>query len=213
MLVAAATGVASLIFLRARSRPRPVVTSSPNPWLTVGRSQADPRRSMVMEVVVRITFHTMLVFAVYLLFAGHNQPGGGFAGGLVAGLALVTRYLAGGRQELEAAAPFNPGRLLGAGLLLAVLSAMAGPVFGGQMLQTAILSTTVPGLGEVKLVTSLFFDIGVFFVVIGLMLDLLTALGAQIDLQDTHPERPGETSDDADSLIQAVVAPDPEEAR
>lgn len=50
-------------------------------------------------------------------------------------------------------------------------------------------------------------------VVIGLMLDLLTSIGAQMDQQDAHPERPGETSDDADARIEAVVGPDPEDAR
>ena len=44
---------------------------------------------MVLEVVTRLLFHTILVFSIYLLFSGHNEPGGGFAGGLVAGLALV----------------------------------------------------------------------------------------------------------------------------
>ena len=73
---------------------------------------------MVLEVVTRLLFHTIVVFSVYLLFTGHNEPGGGFAGGLVAGLALVLRYLAGGRYELGEAAPVDPGLLLGAGLLV-----------------------------------------------------------------------------------------------
>jgi multicomponent Na+:H+ antiporter subunit A len=66
-------------------------------------------------VIVRILFHTIIVVSIYLLFAGHNLPGGGFAGGLVAGMALVMRYVAGGRYELGAAAPTDAGRLLGAG--------------------------------------------------------------------------------------------------
>ena len=55
---------------------------------------------------------------IYLLFAGHNLPGGGFAGGLVAGMALVMRYVAGGRYELGAAAPTDAGRLLGVGMTI-----------------------------------------------------------------------------------------------
>ena len=53
--------------------------------------QADARSSVVLETAVRLVFHTVLVFGVYLLFAGHNQPGGGFVGGLVAGSAFVLR--------------------------------------------------------------------------------------------------------------------------
>lgn len=66
---------------------------------------APQRRSVIFEVGVRLVFHTMLVFSLFLLFSGHNAPGGGFTGGLVAGVALIVRYLAGGRFELAAATP------------------------------------------------------------------------------------------------------------
>ena len=70
-------------------------------------------------MVTRLLFPVMIVFSIFLLFAGHNAPGGGFAGGLVAGLALMIRYLAGGRYELDEAAPIDAGVLLGAGLFIA----------------------------------------------------------------------------------------------
>nr|WP_231994569.1 MnhB domain-containing protein [Pseudarthrobacter equi] len=60
-----------------------------------------------------------MIFSLYLLFAGHNLPGGGFAGGLTAGLALTIRYLAGGRFELSEATPVSAGGLLGIGLATA----------------------------------------------------------------------------------------------
>ncbi len=81
----------------------------------------------------------MLAASLFLLFAGHNQPGGGFAGGLVAGLALVVRYLAGGRYELDEAAPFDAGLLVGLGLLVVVGSALAPLAFGGTILETTAL--------------------------------------------------------------------------
>ena len=56
-----------------------------------------------------------MVLSAYFFFAGHNTPGGGFAGGLTAGLALVLRYLAGGRYELGETLPVDAGKLLGAG--------------------------------------------------------------------------------------------------
>ena len=70
---------------------------------------------MIFEVVVRLLFHTMIVYSLFLLFSGHNAPGGGFAAGLVTGIALIVRYLAGGRYELGEAAPVQPGLLLGLG--------------------------------------------------------------------------------------------------
>ena len=82
-------------------------------------------RSILLEIVIRVLFHSIMIVSLYLLFAGHNLPGGGFAGGLVAGMGLVMRYIAGGRWELGAAAPTDAGRLLGAGMAIAVLCALA----------------------------------------------------------------------------------------
>lgn len=196
LLVVAATGVASLVFLRrrtgtvARLEPGQVPTTGRRArraprrqWLAASMALAPERRSVVLEVITRILFHTIVVFSLYLLFSGHNDPGGGFAGGLVAGLALVLRYLAGGRYELGEAAPVDPGLLLGAGLLFAGGTGVVGLALGAEVLQTAILETTLPVLGDVKLVTSLFFDIGVYLIVVGLVLDVLRSLGAELDRQ------------------------------
>ena len=221
VLVAAATGVASLIFIRTRSRqgrrPRDYVSGElpvlgvddPDPmaplrrmgttsgarsqeWLRGGRTLAPQRRSIVFEVATRLMFHTMLVFSIWLLFSGHNAPGGGFAAGLVTGLALTMRYLAGGRYELAEAAPVPPGVLLGSGLFLATGSGLVPLLFGEEAFQSAVVDFSLPLFGEVHLVTSLFFDIGVYLVVVGLMLDILRSLGAEIDRQG---EASGEDSD------------------
>jgi multicomponent Na+:H+ antiporter subunit A len=196
VLVVAATGVASLVFLRRRfggvdrldpatlaDGPRSFGRAPRGQWLAASAALAPERRSVVLEVVTRILFHTIIVFSVYLLFSGHNEPGGGFAGGLVAGLALVLRYLAGGRYELGEAAPVDPGLLLGIGLLFSGGTGVVGLLLGADVLQTAILEVTLPVLGDVKLVTSLFFDIGVYLVVVGLVLDILRSLGAELDRQ------------------------------
>jgi multicomponent Na+:H+ antiporter subunit A len=147
-------------------------------------------------------FHTMIVFAIWLLFTGHNAPGGGFAAGLVTGLALAVRYLAGGRYELAEAAPLHPGVLLGSGLFLATGSGLIPILFGGQVLQTAIFDLAVPVIGEVHLVTSTIFDIGVYLVVVGLMLDVLRSLGAEIDRQ-------GEASGHDSDLVGPALEPAP----
>src|SRR6185312_14622599 len=114
------------------------------PWMRAGDNPEAKRQSIILQVVARLLFHTIVIFSIYLLFSGHNAPGGGFAGGLVAGLALVTRYLAGGRRELTAAAPVDAGLLLGAGLLIAVGTGAAAMVAGGQVLQSALLDFHLP---------------------------------------------------------------------
>jgi multicomponent Na+:H+ antiporter subunit A len=117
------------------------------------------------------------------LFAGHNLPGGGFAGGLVAGLALVARYLAGGRYELGAAAPFSAGALLGSGILIATGYALAPLFVGAEVMTSTYFEGQLWLLGDVEFVTSTIFDIGVYLVVVGLVLDVLRSLGAEVDRQ------------------------------
>ena len=143
--------------------------------------QEPAERSLILEIVTRLVFHTIVLFSVWLLFAGHNAPGGGFAGGLMAGLALMVRYLAGGRFELDEAAPVDAGQVLGLGLLIATLSALIPVAFGGQVLQSAVIDLHLPLIGELHVVTSVVFDIGVYLVVVGVMLDVLRSLGGGID--------------------------------
>ncbi|KAA0973721.1 Na+/H+ antiporter subunit A [Paeniglutamicibacter gangotriensis] len=213
VLAAAATGVASLIFVRGRgdtrlrasevprgsvdhgseaigingksraglAMARTFALSKSDSWLVAGHTLAPERRSITFEVVTRLLFHTILLSSVYLLLAGHNTPGGGFAGGLLAGLALTIRYLAGGRVELAEATPVSPGTLMGAGLGLAALSAAAPLLFGAQMFASAAIEFTLPVFGEHKFVTSTVFDIGVYLVVVGLVIDVLRSLGSEID--------------------------------
>jgi len=143
--------------------------------------------------VVRLLFHTMIVYSLFLLFSGHNAAGGGFAAGLVTGIALIVRYLAGGRYELGEAAPVQPGLLLGSGLFLSAGVGLGALLAGGSVLQSWIIDIHLPVIGDLHLVTSLFFDIGVYLVVVGLVLDILRSLGAEIDRQ-------GEAEDDAEPV-------------
>ncbi|WP_091036085.1 Na+/H+ antiporter subunit A [Glycomyces harbinensis] len=201
VLLVAATGVASLIFGRDRlmhrrggSRPAPPRTGEHVKWLY--RPETDgSHQAIILQVVTRLLFHTIVLFSIYLLFTGHNHPGGGFAGGLVAGLALAIRYLAGGRAELNAAAPVDAGRLLGTGLLISVGTGAASMLLGGEVLQSAILDFDLPLVGHVHFVTSTFFDIGVYLIVVGLVLDILRSLGAEID-------RHQESGEDTETLPQ-----------
>ena len=225
VLLVAATGVASLVFLRRRTgaifrageatpHGRPVWGGLPDPagalrrhgtadapasavpssaptarplrsavWLRAVPTLAPHRRSVIFEVVTRLLFHTMILYSVYLLVSGHNAPGGGFAAGLVTAIALTLRYLAGGRYELGEAAPVQPGLLLGGGLVLAAGVGIVGLLAGGAPLQSVIVDVHVPVVGTIHLVTSLFFDVGVYLVVVGLVLDVLRSLGAEVDRQ------------------------------
>jgi multicomponent Na+:H+ antiporter subunit A len=209
VLLVAATGVASLVFLRQRrsdilridraatlqaieragqSAPR---QDGRGEWLRAGNTLVPAQRSMIFEALTRIMFHPMILFALFLLFSGHNSPGGGFAAGMVAGLALAIRYLAGGRYELGAAAPVHPGLVLGTGLFLSAGVGLAALLTGQGALESTIVDVHLPVLGHVHLVTSLFFDIGVFLLVIGLVIDILRTFGAELDRQAEPAARSG----------------------
>ncbi len=199
VLVVAATGVASLIFIRTRNIDLTRLGRKGNGtgngggglvWLRGGVTLSPLKRSLIFEVITRLLFGTMMVTSVYLLLVGHNAPGGGFAGGLIAGMALVIRYLVGGRHELDEAAPIDAGRLLGIGLIIAGLSIVAPIAFGGRIGQSYDISVALPLLGEPHLVTSVFFDIGVYLVVIGVMLDLARSLGSGIDQHEEQDRTP-----------------------
>jgi len=147
----------------------------------------------------------MIVYSLFLLFSGHNAPGGGFAAGLVTGIALIVRYLAGGRYELGEAAPVQPGLLLGSGLFLSAGVGLGALIFGGSVLQSWIIDVTLPLVGDIHLVTSLFFDVGVYLVVVGLILDILRSLGAEIDRQSEAEGDPVGVGGDAEPAEEIRV--------
>jgi multicomponent Na+:H+ antiporter subunit A len=146
-----------------------------------GPEQVDLRRSVVLETAVRLVFHTVLVFGVYLLFAGHNQPGGGFVGGLVAGCAFVLRYAVTGREGIGRAVPVDPSIPLGAGLFLSGATGVAAWLLGAQFLESGYVELDLPVLGVVKATSAFSFDLGVFLVVVGLVLLVLRTLGAEAE--------------------------------
>jgi multicomponent Na+:H+ antiporter subunit A len=212
VLLVAATGVASLVFRHRRFGLAPRIPqdgqvpdqpgqphseqSPPTPyspavgdttWLR-GSEYRDPRyRSLVLEVTTRIIFPLIMVVSVYFFFTGHNTPGGGFAGGLTAGLALVLRYLAGGRYELGETLPLDAGKILGVGLGLSVGTAAMSLLFGAPVLSSAVVEFDIPVLGHFTFVTGLFFDLGVYLIVVGLVLDVLRSVGARIDQELVDP--------------------------
>ena len=111
-----------------------------------------------------------LVLGVYLLFAGHNRPGGGFAAGLVVGAVVVLRTIAGLQR------PRHADTLIAVGVVIAVAVAAMPVLWGDPFLDMKIVETTLPLLGKVKTGSALPFDIGVMAIVVGLIVALLDGL-------------------------------------
>lgn len=150
-------------------------------WMLSGECRDGHDRRLLLEVATRTLFPTMLVFSLYLLLVGHYSPGGGFSGGLVAGLAFVLRYIAGGGIGLGAVVNVRAPVLIGSGLMIAVLTAIAPLLLGSPALSTTYLSVDLPLVGTVSTQTSLLLDAGVYLLIVGAVLDLLRSLGAGIE--------------------------------
>ena len=135
------------------------------------------KRLFILDMVVDVVVRTALVFSLFLLFSGHNAPGGGFIAGLVAGVCLILRYIARGEQSMQELIRIRPEHLFGMGLLIALLAAAGGFAWAGGFLETAKIEVTLPVVGLVKATSALLFDTGVYLVVAGLTASLLASLG------------------------------------
>ncbi|KUP96763.1 MnhB domain-containing protein [Thermobifida cellulosilytica] len=153
-------------------------------WLSTVVRPAFGPRSVLLEVVTRLLVPAILLFSVFLLVSGHNRPGGGFAGGLVASMAYVLRYVAGGRHELLAGLPMRPNGLLAIGTLLGCVTAGLPLLVGRPVFDSVKWEFTLPLFGEVKLLSALFFETGVYLIVVGLVLSVVAALGARMEAEE-----------------------------
>ncbi len=132
--------------------------------------------SVILKTAIRFLLPLLLLSSVFLFLRGHNEPGGGFVGGLVASGAVVlyaiTQSVAAARQLIRV----SPRVLIGAGLLMSLSSGLA-PLFLGRPFLTGLWTTTTVGsLGELHLGTPLLFDLGVFCVVTGVTLVFVFSL-------------------------------------
>ncbi len=128
-------------------------------------------KSRILITATNYLLPVLLLFSVFMLLRGHYLPGGGFVGGLVASIAFVLHSLTNGTDQTLKLLHFHPRAFVPIGLLLATGS-MFLPVFYGLPVMTGLwMEQQVWGLGTVG--TALFFDMGVYMVVIGSVLTIL----------------------------------------
>lgn len=133
--------------------------------------------SVILSTAVRYLLPLLLLFSVFTTLRGHNEPGGGFVGGLVAAAAFALYALAFGVAQARRVLGVDPRDLIGIGLLIAVASGLAA-LFTGQPFLTALWGAgTLPLLGKPG--TPVFFDIGVYLTVIGVALTMIFTLAEE----------------------------------
>ncbi|NMY29010.1 monovalent cation/H+ antiporter subunit A [Pseudomonas sp. WS 5021] len=157
---------------------------------------------MVPAVLVRLLLPIALVVSFYLFMRGHNQPGGGFVAGLVMSVAFILQYMVAGTQWVEAQMNLRPMRWMGFGLLSATLTGLGALFFGYPFLTTSTLHLSLPVLGDIHIASALFFDVGVYAMVVGSTLLMLTALGHQ----SVRAHKPGNQAKAAATPPQGAAA-------
>jgi multisubunit Na+/H+ antiporter MnhB subunit len=132
-----------------------------------------PQTSPIFRTAARLLMPLLLLFSIFLLLRGHNEPGGGFVGGLVAAAAFALYAIAFGARRARQALLVKPLTLLGVGLLIALSSGIPAAL-RGQPFMTAQWM-----LDPVALGTPALFDIGVFLVVAGVVLMMIFSLAEE----------------------------------
>lgn len=136
--------------------------------------------STILRTANGIIFPLTLLFALYMALKGHNYPGGGFIGGLIAAVALVLYRMSHGRDAMQRLMPIHPRILVAIGLALATLTGIA-PLFFGEPMLRSIAPYINLGVGEpVHMPSAMFFDIGVLLVVIGVSVGMIVRLGEEV---------------------------------
>ena len=161
---------------------------------------------LVPAVLSRLLLPVTAMLAVHLFMRGHNEPGGGFVAGLVMAIGFITQYMMAGTHWVEARFNLQLRRWIAVGLSLVLLTGLGSLLFGYPFLTTHTAHFELPLLGAMHLPSALFFDLGVFSVVLGATLLILTALAHQSIRRQRKPVRdPGATSESVDDAVRAAA--------
>ena len=132
--------------------------------------------SLILKTTTRYLAPLLLMFSVFLFLRGHNQPGGGFAAGLVAAAPFALLSIAFGAAEARRVLQVKPRLLIGVGLLAAFASGVISLLNGKPFLTGIWVYVQAPGLGKIEVGTPALFDLGVYLVVMGVTLSIIFAL-------------------------------------
>lgn len=132
--------------------------------------------SLILRTMVRLLLPLLLMFSVFLLLRGHNEPGGGFVGGLMAATGFALFSIAFGSETARRILRIDPNTLIGVGLLLALSSGLITLWLNQPFMTGMWFKVPLGSLGKLELGTPLFFDIGVYLTVWGVALTIIFAL-------------------------------------
>ncbi|MGG1880275.1 Na+/H+ antiporter subunit A [Paenibacillus cisolokensis] len=132
---------------------------------------------VILRTISRVVIFIVLAFSWYLFMAGHNEPGGGFIGGLMTTAALVLLSMAYGMDMTKNIIPVSFRRMTAIGLMIALLTGVGSFLFGAPFLSHAFDYFDLPLLGETELATAVLFDLGVYLAVVGVTMTIINSIG------------------------------------
>lgn len=131
---------------------------------------------LILRTTSSLIAFILLGFAIYILLAGHNSPGGGFVGGLVTASAILLLYMSYGSEAVEKILPINYRTLIPIGLFIALASGLGSFLFDVPFLSQTFGYFNVPVFGEMELATATLFDIGVYTTVLGVTVTIILTI-------------------------------------
>jgi len=134
------------------------------------------QNNLILKTTTSLIAFILLGFAVYLLFAGHDSPGGGFVGGLMTSAAIILLYMSYGLNKVEKIIPINFRVLIPIGLLIALLTGLGSLLFKVPFLTHTFFAVPIPFIGEIDIATAMFFDLGVYITVLGATITIILTI-------------------------------------
>ncbi|MBS7346029.1 MAG: Na(+)/H(+) antiporter subunit B [Caryophanon sp.] len=134
---------------------------------------------VILRTVVKSVVFIVLTLGIYLFFAGHNAPGGGFIGGLVLASAVVLMYLAYDIETVQKTMPFDFKKVAAFGVLLATGTAIGSVLFDVPFLSHTDAYYTLPLLGKTHLTTVTIFEAGVALTVVGVVVTIILSISEE----------------------------------
>ena len=137
--------------------------------------------SLILRTSMRLIFPLALLFAAYMALKGHNEPGGGFIGGLIAAVALALYRMSEGAEAMRNLLPVHPRLIVVSGMGIALLTMLAPMLWGEPALRSYNEYIDLPGDEQMHFSSALFFDVGVLLVVVGVSIGMIIRLSEEAE--------------------------------
>ncbi|MBO1199930.1 Na+/H+ antiporter Mnh2 subunit B [Staphylococcus simiae] len=134
---------------------------------------------VVLKTITKLVVFILLTFGFYVFFAGHDNPGGGFIGGLVFSSAFILMFLAFNVSDVLESLPIDFKALMGIGSLMSVITAIAPTFFGQPFLSQYDATIAIPLFGSIHVTTVTVFELGILLSVVGVIVTVMLALSGE----------------------------------